>query len=73
MMSRSIHSYDVEIVRTVTCTTTGTVLASSEEEAMVLAATNDLDGEVVDVQQSKVLSVKVQDELAVDWDPARDR
>lgn len=63
-MSTSKQKYGVRIQRNVSSVTTGYVFASSEEEAKKLAATSDLDGEVVDVQQSRVLSVQKQDELA---------
>lgn len=62
-MSALDRKYAVNIQRTYSTTTTGTLLASSEDEARELEGINDLDDLAVDVQHWKEVSVELMEVL----------
>ena len=62
-MSAPDQKYAVHIQRTSSTTTTGTLLASSEDKARELVGINDLNDQVIDVQHSKEVSVQLMEVL----------
>ena len=58
-MKTTDQKYDVLIQRDISCTTTGSVIASNDEASQQLADADDLADAIVSVKHSKVLNVKL--------------